>query len=95
MFRVFCFGCSIAMFSIVVSHIFSREWSNLFCICITTWVVLDRIFVNNSVLEETISELRQDKAKLLQEVMLLKLKHESEKTKYWRHVSMMGSSCHF
>jgi hypothetical protein len=83
------------MSSLFVSHIFDKELSNLLCICVTTWVFVDRMFVKHAVLEENIFELQNKNAKLREEIILLNLKIKHQEIKYWKHLSLKNSSCHF
>jgi hypothetical protein len=68
------------------------EWSTLFCASISSWMLLDRLLVQDC---DEIIRLREENCKLKQEVLLAQLDLKRLELKQLTLKTLKGSSCKF
>jgi hypothetical protein len=79
----------------MTSYLLGEKFSVFVSLSVTSWLVLDRILVENSVFEERVNKLQNNNALLEQKILLLKLDVERRKIDIIKKNTLRGSSCRF
>lgn len=88
----FCLNLSVTW---GISACLDKDWSNLVCISISSWLILDRLLVGDSVLQDEVDKMRAENKKLKQDALLLELDLRRQELKTKTLKTLKGSSCKF
>jgi hypothetical protein len=95
MHRTIFFLCLNIIATLGMSYCLHQDWSNLVCVCISSWLILDRLLVSNSVLQDEIDQMREENKRLKQDALLLELNLRRQELKKKTLQTLKGSSCKF